>query len=71
MKKSNIYSGFHPILLVNIAIAICLLLVAGAYLYAYIVLDKAASQTLIVGIPCALLAVALMGEVIYLTVRKE
>ena len=62
--KQNIYSGLHPMHLVLIAIAICLLLVAFAYLYAFICLDKAASQTLIVGIPCALTAVAVIAEVV-------
>lgn len=69
--KQNIYSGFHPIHLAFIAVAICLLLVAFAYLYAFICLDKAASQTLIVSIPCTLIAVAVIAEVVIEWFRKR
>ena len=72
MKEHNPYSGMEIEHVMSIAVAICLLKVAGAYFYAYLFLDKAASQTFIVGIPCLIVSVALVIEVIvfYKVLRK-
>lgn len=68
--KQNIYSGFHPLHLAHLAIAVCLLLVAGAYLYAYLYLGKAAIDTFVFCIPCAVIAVLVVVEVIHQTFKR-
>jgi len=63
--KQRIDSGFRPIQLAFLAIAVCLFLVAWAYLYAYMYLDKSAIDTFVYCIPCTVVGVALVVKVIH------